>query len=96
MKITEKDVEYIANLARLKFNSQEKKEMIKNLEEILEYMDQLKEINTDDVEPTAHVLAVHNVLRNDQKKPSLNREEVLKIAPDSTVDGFYRVPKIIE
>ncbi|MFC2140388.1 Asp-tRNA(Asn)/Glu-tRNA(Gln) amidotransferase subunit GatC [Candidatus Auribacterota bacterium] len=96
MEITIKDVEYIANLARLKLSQEAKDEMSSDLKEILEYVDQLNEVNTEQVEPTAHVLSINNVLRKDIQKSSLSREAVLKVAPQASEEGFYKVPQIIE
>jgi len=97
MKITNKDIDYIAHLARLNLSATEQKEMGDNLEKILEYMNKLNEIDTESVEATAHVLSINNILRNDKKQaPSISRDEILNNAPAATLDGFFKVPKIIE
>lgn len=95
MKITEKDVDYIANLARLELEGEHKEKMQADLENILEYIDLLNEVNTDDVEPTAHVLPVKNVLREDKNKSSVDRQFVLDHAIESNDEGFFIVPKVI-
>jgi aspartyl-tRNA(Asn)/glutamyl-tRNA(Gln) amidotransferase subunit C len=92
MKIS---IDHIANLARLSLSDEEKKLFGRQLESILSYMDTLNELDTRDVEPTSHVIAIRNVTREDVHTPSLAREEALTNAPDRT-DKFYRVPKIIE
>jgi aspartyl-tRNA(Asn)/glutamyl-tRNA(Gln) amidotransferase subunit C len=89
MKITQKDVEYVAALANLHLNS------------ILDYIDMLSEVDTSNVEPMAQVQSVSgnetasDPLRADELRPSLPRELALRNAPQS--DGsFFRVPKVIE
>jgi aspartyl-tRNA(Asn)/glutamyl-tRNA(Gln) amidotransferase subunit C len=92
MKIS---IEHIANLARLSLSDQEKELFGGQLDSILSYMDKLNELDTKDIGPTSHVLAIHNVTRDDVPAPSLDREDALLNAPDKT-EKFYRVPKIIE
>lgn len=94
-KITIKQVEHVANLARLRFDEEEKKKLAEHLGEILEYINQLNKLNTDDVEPTSHAIPVKNVVREDVIKKSFTQEEALANAP-SPVDGLFEVPKIIE
>lgn len=94
-KITIQEVEHVARLARLKFSEEEKTELTKHLAEILDYIEQLNKLNTDDVPPTSHVIPVKNVVRSDEVKPSLTRDEALANAP-SDVDGLFEVPKIVE
>jgi aspartyl-tRNA(Asn)/glutamyl-tRNA(Gln) amidotransferase subunit C len=94
-KITIKQVEHVANLARLRFDEEEKVLLAAHLGEILEYIEQLNKLNTDDVPPTSHVIPVENVVREDVVKPSFTQEEALANAP-SPVDGLFEVPKIIE
>lgn len=94
-KITIKEVEHVANLARLEFNEEEKKKLAQQLAKILDYIDQLNKLDTANVEPTSHVIPVKNVVRPDVVKPSLSKEEALANAP-SNVNGLFEVPKIIE
>ena len=94
-KITIKQVEHVANLARLRFDEEEKKKLAEHLGEILEYINQLNKLNTDDVEPTSHAIPVKNVVREDVIKKSFTQDEALANAP-SSVDGLFEVPKIIE
>lgn len=96
MKITEKDVDYIANLARLEIKGEHKAKMQADLENILEYIDLLNEVDTEGVEPTAHVLPVKNVLRDDENKESVDRDFVLKHAIESNEEGFFLVPQVIK
>ena len=95
MEISKQQVEHVAKLARLEVSEDEKAMFARQLSAILTYMDQLKEVDTEGVEPTATVLPTENVWREDAVKPSLTQEQALANAPDQT-DGFFRVPKIIE
>ncbi len=94
MSVTKKDVEYIAELARLKFKEEELESFTHQLNEILSYVDKLNELNTENVEPLSHPVENINVFRNDELKPSITTEGALKNAPDKT-DEFFRVPKVI-
>lgn len=89
------DIGHIVMLARLELTEEEKKLFSKQIESIIEYIDKLNELDTTNIEPTAHVLPMKNVFRDDNLKPSLTKDEALRNAPDRTHD-FYRVPKIIE
>jgi aspartyl-tRNA(Asn)/glutamyl-tRNA(Gln) amidotransferase subunit C len=101
MKITQKDVEYVAALANLQLSPTERGRMEKDLNAILDYIDMLSEIETSNVEPMAQVQSVSgnesasDPLRADELRPCLSRELALKNAPQN--DGsFFRVPKVIE
>ena len=95
MEISKEQVEHVAKLARLEVSENEKAMFARQLSAILTYMDQLKEVDTEGVEPTATVLPTENVFREDEVKPSLTQERALANAPDQA-DGFFRVPKILE
>ncbi|AZN43194.1 MULTISPECIES: Asp-tRNA(Asn)/Glu-tRNA(Gln) amidotransferase subunit GatC [Paenibacillus] len=95
MSITIKDVEHVANLARLELSEQEKEQFNGQLNAILKYAEKLNELNTDDVEPTSHVLPVYNVMRDDVIKPSVSNETALRNAPDED-DGQFKVPAVLE
>ncbi len=95
MKISKEDIEHIASLARLSLTEEEKKLFGSQLSSILDYMEKLNELDTADIEPTSHVLPLTNVLRDDEPRPSIQREDALLNAPDRT-EKFFRVPKIIE
>ena len=95
MKITRKEVEHVAKLARLALKEEEIETFTLQLSNILTYVDKLNELDTTDVDPTSHVLRVKNVLRDDEVKKSIDREKVLGNAPDRT-EEFFRVPKVIE
>ena len=73
MKITKKEVEYVARLARLSLSEAEKEKMTAQLDSILQYMDKLNKLDTKNIEPTSHVLPLNNVWREDMVKPSPSR-----------------------
>ena len=95
MEIRKEQVEHVAKLARLEVSEDEKAMFARQLSAILTYMDQLKEVDTEGVEPTATVLPTENVYREDAVKPSLTQERALAIAPDQA-ESLFRVPKILE
>jgi aspartyl-tRNA(Asn)/glutamyl-tRNA(Gln) amidotransferase subunit C len=96
MAFTRADVERIASLARLALTSDEKDLFARQLADILRYADEVIAIDTSGVPPTAQPLAAPPPLRDDERRPSLPRDEVLAAAPDPALDaGFYRVPKVI-
>ena len=95
VKITLAEVEHVARLARLALDADEKEHMRSQLDAILGYVEQLRRVNTDGVEPTAHVLPLVNVLRDDEVRPSYPVEAMLANAPDAQ-DGQFRVPRILE
>jgi aspartyl-tRNA(Asn)/glutamyl-tRNA(Gln) amidotransferase subunit C len=95
MKIMKQEVEHVARLARLDLSEQEKEKLTDQLSNILTYVEKLNELNTAGVEPTAHVLDINNVMRDDIPGESLSRERALANAPEKAA-GHYKVPKIIE
>jgi len=89
------DVRYAAALARLSFEEKEVVKLQAQLSQIIEYIAQLEELDTEDTLPTTHVLSsMKNVFREDEIKESLSTQEALKNAP-SKKDDFFKVPKII-
>jgi aspartyl-tRNA(Asn)/glutamyl-tRNA(Gln) amidotransferase subunit C len=95
MKISKQEVEHVAKLARLELSEQEKEKLTDQLSNILTYVEKLNELDTAGVEPTAHVLDIENVMREDVAGESLTQEKALANAPEKSA-GHYRVPKIIE
>lgn len=95
MSVTEKDVKYIANLARLQLNPEEVKAFAGDMNKILKYMDQLNEVDTENVKPLEHVIELESRLRKDEAKAPLSHEDALKNAPEADSD-YFRVPKVIE
>lgn len=89
------EVRKVAKLARLELSEADLSTMAQQLTGILSYMDQLKELNTDGVEPMAHPLPVQNVFRADELRPSLPVDEALRNAPARSGD-FFAVPAILD
>jgi aspartyl-tRNA(Asn)/glutamyl-tRNA(Gln) amidotransferase subunit C len=93
-KISLEQVRHVAKLARLALDEQQIQKHARQLESILEYVAKIQEVDVTGVEPMAHAVPLHNVLREDVAGPALPIEEVLKIAPQA--DGrFFKVPKVI-
>ncbi len=95
MALSRDEVIYIAGLARLTLSEEEIALYAKQLSDILGYIDQLKELNVDEVEPMSHVLDIVNVMRADKHLPSLNREDVMAIAPEHDAEHF-KVPRVVK
>jgi aspartyl-tRNA(Asn)/glutamyl-tRNA(Gln) amidotransferase subunit C len=89
------EIDHIAKLARIELTEKERGLFSQQVGDIIKYIDKLNELDTSTVEPTAHVLPMKNIFRDDKLTPSLPKEKVLQNAP-SRKDDFYRVPKIIE
>jgi len=87
------DTQKIAKLARLKLTEIESDKLDGYLEQVVDYIDQLKQLDTSNVQPTSHVLPVHNVFRDDEGSKSKNID-YLTGAPSNN-KGHYEVPKII-
>jgi aspartyl-tRNA(Asn)/glutamyl-tRNA(Gln) amidotransferase subunit C len=95
-RLTRKDVDRIATLARLELGDAEKELFVRQLTEVLEYADQIQAIDTTDVPPTSHVLSSTPVDRADQARPGLTNADALANAPDpSPHTGLFRVPRVI-
>ena len=94
-KITLKEVEHVARLARLELPAEDKERMRRELDGILSYIDKLRALDTEGVEPTSHAVPVMNVMRDDLARASFAQSDMLANAPDRSGD-FFRVPKIIE
>ncbi len=95
MKISEKDVIATAELARLEFDDKTLLMFVRQMEDILDYIENLSELDTENVEPTSHVLELSTPLRKDEVKQSITQEQALSNTP-SDKDGFFTVPRIIE
>jgi aspartyl-tRNA(Asn)/glutamyl-tRNA(Gln) amidotransferase subunit C len=94
-RIDESLVRHIALLSRLNLTDAEVERFAAELSAIVGYVDQLSEVDTNDVSPTAHVLPVHNVLRTDEVRPSPGPDAVLGNAPQRQ-ETFFRVPKVLD
>lgn len=95
MAVTRDDVKKIAMLARLEFTAEEEERLTGEMNEILNYMDQLNELDTSKIEPLSHVIEMGNVLRDDVVQPSLSPEEALMNAPNR-FNNYFTVPKVLD
>jgi len=93
-RITRQDVEHVARLARLALTEAEVEALTHELGAILDHAAEVSALQTADVPPTAHPLPLVNVLRPDEPRPGLPRDEVLAEAPEAE-DGRFRVPRIL-
>ncbi|PKR76714.1 Asp-tRNA(Asn)/Glu-tRNA(Gln) amidotransferase GatCAB subunit C [Halalkalibacillus sediminis] len=94
-KISTDQVKHVANLARLAITEEEAEKYSEQLSKIIDFSEQLNELDTTGVEPTTHVLDMKNVMRKDEPKEWITREDALKNAPDKQ-DGQFKVPSILE
>lgn len=94
-EISEQEVRHVAILAKLAVTDEDVQGLGHELNRILEYFQQLQELDTDQVAITSHAIAMENVYRSDEVTASLDVEEAVSNAPDR-VDEFFRVPRIIE
>jgi aspartyl-tRNA(Asn)/glutamyl-tRNA(Gln) amidotransferase subunit C len=95
MKITKDEVLYVADLARLELDDMAIEKYADQIDTILEYVDQLKAVDTEGVRPTSHAIFLTNAFREDEEQPHLNRDQALANAPEKE-EGNFVVPKIIE
>jgi aspartyl-tRNA(Asn)/glutamyl-tRNA(Gln) amidotransferase subunit C len=89
--IDREQVLHVARLARLRLTDEEVERMASELSGILEHVEHINELDLEGVEPTSHVIALENVLRPDEPRPSWDRDEMLDRAPDPA-GGSFRVP----
>ena len=88
------DIEHVAKLARLKLTDAEKERFSKQMGTVIKYIEKLSELDTKNVEPTAHVLGLNNVFRDDAVKKPLTVQDPINDSPAHS-KGHYEVPKII-
>jgi aspartyl-tRNA(Asn)/glutamyl-tRNA(Gln) amidotransferase subunit C len=94
MEVNDALIDKLAHLARLEFAPEEKERLKNDLQKIIAFVEQLQTLDTEDEEPVLQMSSNTDVLRDDQEKPSLSREEALKNAPKT--DGqYFMVPKVI-
>ncbi|RCW65794.1 Asp-tRNA(Asn)/Glu-tRNA(Gln) amidotransferase subunit GatC [Saliterribacillus persicus] len=94
-EISKEQVRHVAHLARLAISEEEVEKMSEQLGAIITYAEALNELDTDNVEPTTHVLDIKNVMRKDESTKWINKEDAMKNAPDQK-NGQFRVPSILE
>ncbi|MEM9538994.1 MAG: Asp-tRNA(Asn)/Glu-tRNA(Gln) amidotransferase subunit GatC [Cyanobacteria bacterium P01_E01_bin.42] len=87
-------VQKVAHLARLELTEAEEESFTRQLSSILEYFEQLSELDTNNIEPTTRAIKTSNITRPDTLNPSLEQEEMLSAAPDRS-DRFFQVPQIL-
>jgi aspartyl-tRNA(Asn)/glutamyl-tRNA(Gln) amidotransferase subunit C len=87
-------VRKVALLARLELSPEEEEQFTGQLSSILEYVEQLGELDTENVEPTTRAIELSNITRSDALEPFAGREDILRCAPDREED-FFKVPKIL-
>ena len=95
MSLSADDVRWVAHLARLELSQDELSTITPQLQAIVAYVDQLRQVNTESVEPLAHPLPLQNVFRSDEPAPSLPVDAALANAPARQGD-FYRVPAVLD
>jgi aspartyl-tRNA(Asn)/glutamyl-tRNA(Gln) amidotransferase subunit C len=94
-KIDIKTVDEIAHLARLEFNEEAKQGIITDMNRMLDFVEKLNEVNTDNIEPLIYMTQEQNVLREDEPKITLTQKEALKNAPQKDTD-YFKAPKVID
>lgn len=94
MNVNDELIDKLANLARLKFNSEEKKDIKTDLQKMIGFIDKLNELDTTGVEPLLHMSENMNVLREDEVSGTISREEAFRNAPLHD-EQFFKVPKVI-
>jgi aspartyl-tRNA(Asn)/glutamyl-tRNA(Gln) amidotransferase subunit C len=95
MAVNEIDVKYVAHLARIALTPAEEEKIGAQLGQVLGYIEKLKELDVDGIEPTAHAVPLVNISRSDVIQPSLPHAEAMRNAP-AQANGLFTVPKIVE
>lgn len=95
MKIDRALLDKIAHLSRLEFQEKDAEKMMKDMTAIVDWVEKLKEVDTEGVEPLTTMSHEINVLREDEVKPHMSHEEALQNAPKKDAD-YFRVPKVLE
>ncbi len=95
MSVSKDEIKNIAKLAKLNLSEAEVIEFTGDMNKILNYMDKLNELDTDNIRPLSNPLETYNVFREDELKKSIDREDALKNSPGRN-DEFFQVPKVIK
>ena len=95
MKIDKNTINKIARLSRIKLDDKESEDYIKDLNSILDWVEQLNEVNTENVEPLSNISSSILPKREDVSKDTNTSDEILENAPDK-LEGFFAVPKVVE
>lgn len=91
--VSKEDIDYVAKLAKLKLTEEEKEKFIPQMRDIVEFANQISELDTENVQPTQHILETYNVFRKDEVRPSYKRDDILKNAPQKEA-GCIIVPGV--
>lgn len=95
MSITDREIQHLAELARIILSEEETRRMREELNDILALAESIQEVDTEGIEPTYHVWPLENVFRDDRPGDSTDPDEVLSGAPEAS-DGYFVVPRVIE
>jgi aspartyl-tRNA(Asn)/glutamyl-tRNA(Gln) amidotransferase subunit C len=95
MSISDKDMQHLKTLARLELSQEETETLKDDLNKMLGYFEQIKTLETDDVEELARPIDVYNVFREDKVKPSLPHETAMKLAVEQE-EGYFKVPRTVD
>lgn len=93
--ISDETIEYVGILSKLELSEEEKEQAKKDMGSMLDYIDELSELDTTGVEPMSHIFPIHNVFREDVVTNGDDQEHILKNAPEER-DGSFAVPKTVE
>jgi len=94
MKITKEEVLYVARLARLDLAEESVEKFAGQIDEILGYIEKLKQVDTEGIQPTSHAISLTNAFRDDEEKEPIQRELALANAPEQE-EGSFVVPKVV-
>ena len=94
MKITEDIVDHVAHLSRLEFEGESKKAIMEDMERIVNFMEKLQEVDTENVEPLIFMTKEINHLREDEAKETVSQDQALQNAPKADSD-YFRIPKVL-
>jgi aspartyl-tRNA(Asn)/glutamyl-tRNA(Gln) amidotransferase subunit C len=94
MKITKKEVLYVAHLARLDLDAESIEKFAGQIDEILGYIEKLNQVDTQNIKPTSHAIFLTNAFRKDKEREHIKRELALANAPEKE-DGSFVVPKVV-
>lgn len=95
MTISIEELEYIAKLARIELDKNDRERFNEKLSSVITYIEKIKGIDLENVEPTYSPIPLNNVFREDERKPSLDRESLLMNAPKKR-EGYFQVPKMVD
>ena len=95
MKLDTNTINKIAKLARIKLSEEEARDLLKDMNSILDWVEQLNEVNTDSIEPLANISSSILSQRKDESRDVNSSDEILENSPDK-LEGYFAVPKVVE